>query len=80
MHNQPVVRRRAGRKMQVGRWVLNQRTGQSGVFLGYTDDLDVDGKVIINRDFLTEVARFVRKDEKSRSRRILEFLLQGRLI
>ena len=73
-------KKRAGRKMKVGKWVFCERTGRSGIFLGYAEDLCVGNKVIVDRDFITEVTRWVRKDKKSWSYRLAEWIMRSRML
>ena len=66
--------------MRVGKWVFDERTGRSGIFLGYVEDLAVGNKVIVDRDFVTEVSRWVRKDKKSWSYRLAEWIMRSRML
>lgn len=81
MHNQTDVhRRRAGRKMQRGRLVVDQAKGRMGIFVDYCPDPKCDAKIILDKEDLNDLMRWIKRDEKSRARRILEFFLQSRLI
>lgn len=69
---------RPGRKMALGRYVVDTKNGRFGVFIGYCDECN--GKVIKDRQDLTALMRYVRKDERSRSHRLLQWLLGTRML
>ena len=66
--------------MRVGKWVFDEHTGRSCIFLGYVDELAVGNKIIVDRDFVTEVTRWVRKDKRTWSYRLAEWIMRSRML
>lgn len=72
------VYRRPGRKMQKGRWILSQKTGRCGVYVG--DCSNCFAKHILMREDLIDTLKYLGSEERTIRYRLLKTLLRGRSI
>lgn len=73
-----VVRHQAaGRKLKPGKWIIDQKTGKSGIFVGYCDGCEA--KHFLPKDAMVGMLRYIGSDNAALRTRLLKMLLKDRI-